>query len=85
VKNLNELTRKIYNSLNRDTLLKEKVIEVIKTHTNITLEPKKLFIKESLLEIEASPAVKNEISLKQETILFKLKENKINIKRLLYR
>jgi ribosomal protein S8E len=86
VKDLNELLERMSNVLNKKDRAKEVVIFTVKKHTNITLKAECVFIKESVIEIEASPAVKSEIALKINLILKDLKEVEgIHIPRILYK
>ena len=78
MKNISSLLERLTKFLNKDELRKQKVIETIEEKTKIKLNPKNIFIKEGVLELEASPVVKNEIRLKEEEIKNILR-NKHNI------
>jgi hypothetical protein len=86
MKNLFNLLERFSRSLNKDTLLKETIAETILERTNIKLNPENLLLKEGVLELNGSPAVNNEIKLKEEGIKEELRERyKINILRILYK
>ena len=48
---------------------KEKVISLIREITNITLDLSKITIKDGVLQIKASPIIRNEINMKKPDIL----------------
>jgi len=60
---------RFFKSIGRDTLIRETILDVVKEQTRITLLPTDIALKESTLEITASPAKKNEIRLKEKRIL----------------
>lgn len=84
--NLSSLLERFSKLLNKDTALKGSVIGVVKERTGAILSPGNINLKEGVLEIAASQAVKNEISLKEDQIKTELKEvHKINILRIFYK
>ncbi|MCR4279585.1 MAG: hypothetical protein NUV78_02490 [Candidatus Zambryskibacteria bacterium] len=84
--NLTSLLERFSKLLNKDTALKGSVIGVVKERTGATLSPENINLKEGVLEITASQAVKNEIRLKEDLIRTELKEvYKINILRIFYK
>lgn len=86
MRNLSSLLERLSKFLNKDELRKQRVLEVIEETTKAKLENKNIFIKEGVLEIEASPVFKNEIRLKETEIKTILKERyAIVIGRVLYR
>lgn len=86
MKNLFSLLEKFKNSLGKDALIKESVINTIKEKTKGNIAPEKINFKEGVLEIEAGSALKNEIKLKEELIKDELREVRgINIVRILYK
>ena len=74
MKDLFNLLQRFSKSLNKDALLKEKIAQIISHYIKINLPPDNLNLKEGVLEISASPIVKNEIKLKEEKILSELRE-----------
>lgn len=86
MKNLSDLLNKFTQSLNRDSLIKKKVIEAVKNKTNITLPEEVVSVKNGVLEINSSPSIHSEIRLKEEAILQELRETTaINFSRVLYK
>ena len=86
MENLSKLLERFSRILNRDAATKEIIIKTIENKTRITLEPENISLKEGVLEINSSPAVKNEISLKEESIKTELKEiHKIVMSRIFYK
>jgi len=86
MKNLTALLERLTKVLNKDEILKSSVIDAIKNKAHISLASDKILIREGILEIEASPAVKSEIRLKEELIRSELKEvYNVNIVRVLYK
>ena len=81
MKNLFTLLQRFSQSLNHDALLKEKVSQVIESYTHLKIDPTNLNIKNGVLEIVASPVVKNEINLKETQIKEALNE----VTRIVYR
>lgn len=73
MKKLEEILEKLSQSLNRDTLRKDKIIYTILNHTHVQLKPEDVNLSEGILEIRATPVVKNEIRLKEANILIDLK------------
>ncbi len=86
MKDFSELLKKIYTSLNKDALEKENVLFELKNFTGAKLDSASIFIRDGVLEISASPTLKNEIKLKEEKILSALKNNhKLFYIRILYK
>ena len=86
MKEFGTLLKKIYASLNKDVLERENILYTLKTTTGITLTSSDLFIREGVLEISASPVVKNEIKLKEQAILEALKSSyNLSYNRVLYK
>ncbi|MDQ3089719.1 MAG: hypothetical protein M3Q24_01020 [bacterium] len=86
MKDFSELLKKIYASLNKDTLEKENVLLELKNCTGAKLDSSSVFIRDGVLEISASPTLKNEIKLKEERLLTALKNNhKLSYTRILYK
>ncbi len=86
MKNLFHLLERFSRSLNKDTLFKETIAQTIFERTNIKINPENLAFKEGVLELEGSPAVNNEIKLKEASIREELKERyQINVTRILYK
>jgi hypothetical protein len=88
VKNLTDLLQRFSGVLNKKTVAKEMVIEVIKKRTNVTIQPENISISidDGVLQITASPAVKNEIAFKEKIIFDELKEvHNLRFNRILYK
>lgn len=86
MKNLFSLLQRFSQSLNKDTLVKETISQVIFEKTNIKLASEKISLKNGVLEISTSPVMQNEIKLKEELIKTTLKEvSQINLSRVLYK
>jgi hypothetical protein len=73
MKEFSSLLKKLYSALNKETVERENVLFVLKNNAGITLKSGDIFIKDGVLEICASPTVKNEIKLKEEAVLSSLK------------
>lgn len=86
MENLSKLLERFSRSLNKDTLTKNFISEVIKKTTTLDLDGDKINLKEGILTIQCSPVLKNELKLKEERILTELKErHNISISRVLYK
>jgi len=77
MKGLDSLLNRILVALNKEKTFKKLVIETIKKETGIILDTKHVFIKDGVLEIDASPAVKNEIKLKEDSLKTELKISRV--------
>ena len=77
ISNYLEKFKRIYES---ETAKKEAVISVIKEVVGITLKPESVTLKEGVLQIKASPLVRNEINMKKPAILAGFSRKDINIK-----
>jgi hypothetical protein len=86
MKNLLALLERFSKNLNKDVLVKEQIVGVIKERTRVTLSPENLHLKDGVLEINTSSVGKSEINLKEESLKSELRETyKINISRVLYK
>jgi hypothetical protein len=86
MQNLRALLERFAKVLNKDTYLKESVSAVIQARTGAKVPPERISLKEGALHIEASPAVKNEIRLKEDAIKSELKSlHNLSISRVLYK
>jgi len=86
MKDFPTLLKRIFKALNKDTLERESVLFELKNNAGVTLSPENIFIREGVLEISASPTVKNEIKLKEELILNTLKNgHNLSYNRVLYK
>ena len=77
MKGLDSLLNRISNILNKEELRKKSILDVIREKTKITLNPEQIFLKNGVLEIEASPVAKNEIKLKEDFLKQELKISRI--------
>ncbi len=57
-----------------DTSLKEVLVRVLGEVVGINISPEKISIKNGEIFLNVSPAIKNTVFIKKETILLKLKE-----------
>ena len=86
MKNLLSLLEKISNTLNRDVIVKENIAKAIEGRTRARISLEKINLKDGILEIEATSAVKNEIFLKESALKEELKERfKIPVTRIIYK
>jgi hypothetical protein len=86
MKDFASLLKKVYASLNKDTIERENVLYTLKNTTGVTLTSEDVFIRDGVLEINASQVVKNEIKLKEEAILNTLKNSyNLSYSRVLYK
>jgi hypothetical protein len=86
MKNLPTLLERFSKLLNKKELAKESAASVIKDKTGINIAPENISIKDTTLEITASPGVKSEIMFKSELILSELKESRgMHLSRILYK
>ena len=86
MKNLLSLLEKFSKVLNKESQTKQAIAEVIQKRVGAVVGPDKFLLKDGVLEVSASPTVKNEISLKEAAIKDELKESHgISISRILYK
>lgn len=86
MKDLFKLLERFTKSLSKDVLAKEAVLQTILEHTRAKISIENISLKEGVLEINASPVVKNEINLKETAILSELKErHRISVSRIFYK
>ena len=86
MKTLSSLLERVSKSLGRSTIFKETVISIIKEKTGATVDEKNIFFKEGVLEIIASPALKNELRIREDAIKSALRDRTgMNVSRILYR
>ena len=74
---LKNLLERLSNSLNKDTKLKDQIIQTIKEKTKVQLAPEKINLKDGVLEINTNPIINNEIRLKEDLIKPELKISRI--------
>jgi hypothetical protein len=86
MKDFGSLLKKVYASLNKDTLERENILYTLKNTTGVTLTSSDVFIRDGVLEISASPVIKNEIRLKEDAVLNTLKNSyNLSYSRVLYK
>ncbi|NCN08114.1 hypothetical protein GW944_00895 [Candidatus Parcubacteria bacterium] len=86
MKNLSLLLKKFSNILDKDTVVKDSILKVIEDKTKIKLTKENFFLKDGLLEIKASPVIKNEINFKEKLIRDELNNSyKIFISKIIYK
>ncbi len=81
MKNLSSLLERFSKSLNKDSLLKENIINIIKTNTKASISQENISLKGGILEIKTTPVIKSEIKLKEEEIINSLK----GVSRIIYK
>lgn len=67
--NISKFLEKFSKEIQSGEAQNKKIIDVIKTQTGIDLDPKDLEIKNNIVYINSSPAVKNKIFIYKEDIL----------------
>lgn len=85
MRNISSLIERFTKSLNKGRDRQELVSQVIEEKTGARIPTENIFIKEGLIEISTSPAVKNEISLKLESIRTELKVRGLQFGRIIYK
>lgn len=85
MRNLSALLNRITSALNKDEITKQVVVDTLKQLTSAQLEENSISIKNGVLEIIASPVVKNEIRMKEEDLKNRLKLQNIFVTRILYK
>ena len=86
MKNISSVLKKFSNLLDKDSLIKGSISQVIEEKTKIKITSNDFNLKEGILEIKTSPVAKNEIRFKEESIKDELKEvYKVFITRILYK
>lgn len=84
--NLTSLLERFRKILDKDSVIKESIVNLIKERTRVSLDHHKINLKEGVLEITTSSVGKNEIRLKEEGIKDELKEvHNIIVTRVLYK
>ena len=85
MKNLTEFLSRIRNAVDKDSIIKNKIYEIVLDKTRVKLDPEKIFIKNDVLEVVAGNTAKAEIKLKEEEILSSLNRDKVFIRRIFYK
>lgn len=86
MRNLSSLLERLANTLNKDTVIKEKIMRVIEQEAGVRLVDSQILLKDGVLELNSSPVVHSEIRLRESKIKDSLKsEDKIFISRILYK
>ncbi len=86
MRNISDLLKRFTNSLNKDTIARQAVAEVVLTSTGIKIPPENISLKEGVLSITASATAKNEMKLKEERIIDAAREiYSIRIARVIYK
>jgi hypothetical protein len=86
MKDLFKLLERFTNSLNKDEVTRQMVATVISDRIGVPFNPENVSIKNGVLQLSSSPALNNEIRLKEDSIRQELKETRnINILRVLYK
>ena len=69
MKSIGSILERLKKTLGKDTFLKEALTDSIMRATGISVDQKTVSIKGTVLEIEASPAKKSEIRMKEKEII----------------
>lgn len=86
MKNLSALLQRFSSLLDKKLVIRETVSLVITDYTGRKIPVEEVFIKGTTLEIQSSPATKNEIRLKEEKIISELRNShNLHISRVLYK
>lgn len=80
--NLGNFLDKFKNLLGSSKFQKDAVISIIKSISGISLEEKDVEIKNHVVRIKASPAVRSEIFMHKQKIIDELKKVKVFVKNL---
>ncbi len=67
--NIEKYLEKFSKNVRFSEMDKNKIIEIIKNHTGLVFSPESIEIKDYIVKIQASPAVKNKIFIYKEVIL----------------
>ncbi len=67
--NISSFLGKFSKNIADTELQKKQIVEIIKKHTQLTLSPKDLEIKNYIIYTNSSPAVKNKLFIYKEKIL----------------
>ncbi|MFZ2048895.1 MAG: hypothetical protein WAV25_01185 [Minisyncoccia bacterium] len=76
MKDINALLERFKKSLGDDSYIKEEIIKGVEEKIKITLSSKEISLKNGVLEINTSPVKKNEIKLKEESLIKLLSKQK---------
>ncbi len=85
MQNLARLLERFTKSLNKDALTKEAIALTIGHRIGLQLSPESFTIKDGVLSISASAVAKNEMRMKEESILAELRAQKVPVSRILYK
>lgn len=85
MRNLQSLLGRLSQALNRDEDLKKSVISIIKERTSVELPEASIEIRRGEVVVDASPAVKSEVRLKESLILEDIKQRHSLDARMSYR
>jgi hypothetical protein len=75
MRNIQDLLKRFTNSLNQDSVAKGAIKETIRTKIGVSIPEESISIKIGVLEISASPIVKNEIRMKVSALIIELRGN----------
>ncbi len=85
MKDFKSLLSRIALALGSDAHLKSSVRDAVRECTGGNLRDEDIVLKDSTLSLTASPALKNEIRLKEEKVLSSIAEKSgVRIKRIVY-
>mgnify|MGYP001591071573 CR=1 FL=1 len=86
MRNISDLLKRFTNSLNKDSIARQAVGEVVFSITHVNLSPENISLKDGILSITAGAAAKNEMRLKEDAILDTLKGRySIRVSRVIYK
>ena len=85
MKNLKNLLERFSNSLNKDSIIRETISEVVFTKARVRLPEGAITFKEGVLTISTTQTGKSELRLKEEAIIRGLLERGVKVSRINYR
>jgi len=85
MKNLKNLLERFSNSLNKDSIIRETISEVVFTKARVRLLEGATTFKDGVLTITTTQTAKSELRLKEEVIKRSLIERGVKVSRISYR
>ncbi len=72
--NISSFLEKFTKSINSAELCKQQILDIIEKHTQIKLSPEDVEVKDYIIYINSSPAVKNKLFIYKTNILKEISE-----------
>ncbi len=76
---ISELLARFENIIGGKRFQKQKIVQVIKDKTNISIDTESVTLSGGVLNIKTKPIIKNEILFKKEEIIEGLKNNLVSL------